>query len=46
MNDIIETFEIQTSHDNNNVCKMDPMLFFMVIMIFTIFIYIVQFKVK
>ncbi len=46
MNNIIETFEIQTLHDNNNVCKMDPMLFCIVIMVFTIFIYIVQFKVK
>jgi hypothetical protein len=46
MNNIIETFEIETTYDNNNVCKMDPMLFLIVIMVFAIFIYIVQFKVK
>ena len=46
MNDIVETFEIQTSHNDNNVCKMDPMLFLGLILIFTIFMYIIQFKLK
>lgn len=45
MNDIIETFEIQTTH-NSNVCKMDPMIFFILILVLTILIYIVQFKIK
>jgi hypothetical protein len=46
MNDLIETFEIQTSYNNENVCKIDPMLFLVIIMILTIFLYIVQFKIK
>jgi hypothetical protein len=46
MNNVIETFEIQTTHNNNNVCKMDPMLFFIAILVFTIFMYIVQFKIN
>lgn len=46
MNDIVETFEIHTSHNNQFVCKMDPMLFLVVIMILTIFLYIIQFKIK
>ena len=46
MNEIIETFELHTSLDNNFVCKMDPMLFFVVIMLLTIFLYIVQFRIK
>ncbi len=46
MNNILETFELYTSHDNNNVCRIDPMLFLMSIMVFTIIIYIIHFKVK
>lgn len=46
MNNILETFEIHSQHDNNYVCKMDPMLFLLVIMIVTIFLYIIQFKIK
>lgn len=46
MNDIIETFEIQTIYNNENVCKIDPMLFLVIIMMVAIFFYIVQFKIK
>ena len=46
MNNILETFELYTSYDNNYVYKIDPMLFFISIMVFIIIIYIVQFKVK
>jgi hypothetical protein len=46
MNNIIETFEIQTLHDNTFVCKMDPMLFLIGIMIIIILLYIMQFKVN
>jgi hypothetical protein len=46
MNNILETFELYTSHDNNYVCRIDPMLFLMSIMVFIIIIYIIQFKVK
>ncbi len=46
MNNIFQTFELYTSHDNNYVCRIDPMLFLMGIMVFIIIIYIIQFKVK
>jgi hypothetical protein len=46
MNDILETFELQTIYNNDKVCKMDPMLFLVVVMVFAIILYIVQFKIK
>lgn len=44
MDDLIETFEIYSGTDNNFVCRMDPMLFLLVIMITIILLYIIQFK--
>jgi hypothetical protein len=46
MDDIVETFEIQTSHNNIFVCKMDLMLFLIVVMIIIILLYIIQFKIN
>lgn len=46
MDDLVETFEIYSGHDNKFVCKMDPMLFLLVIMVITIFLYIIQFKIN
>ena len=46
MNDLVETFEIYSGPDNNFVCKMDPMLFLLTIMVFVILLYIVHFKIN
>jgi hypothetical protein len=46
MNDLVETFEIYSGHDNKFVCKMDPMLFLLVIMVFMILLYIIHFKIN
>ena len=46
MNNVIETFEIYSQHNNNTVCRMDPMLFLVSIMITLLILYIIQFKAK
>lgn len=45
MNDIVETFEVETIL-NNNVCKSDAMIILMVFIFFTLFFYIIQFKIN
>jgi hypothetical protein len=42
----IETFEIQSSPNDKNVCKMNPMRFVLLISVFMILLYIVQFKIN
>lgn len=46
MDDMIETFEIYSKHNNNNVCRMDPMLFLLSIMTTVLILYIIQFKIQ
>ena len=46
MDDTVNIFEIFTSYNKDNVCKMDPMLFFIVIMVIYIFLYIIEFRIK
>lgn len=45
MNNILETFEIETKPHNNFVCRLDPLLFTFTILIIVIFLYIIQFKI-
>lgn len=46
MDDVLETFEIETTYDNENVCRIDPMIFTVIIMLLAIILYIVQFRIK
>ena len=46
MDDLVETFEIYSGPDNKYVCRMDPMLFLLAIMVMAILLYIVQFKIN
>jgi hypothetical protein len=45
MNDILETLQVETTL-GNNVCKTDPMIILMLFIFFTLFFYIIQFKIK
>jgi hypothetical protein len=46
MDNTIETFEIYSKHNDNNVCRMDPMLFLVSIMMTVLILYIIQFKIQ
>ena len=46
MHDLVETFEIHSDPNKMFVCKMDPMLFLLVIMVITILLYIIHFKIN
>jgi hypothetical protein len=41
-----ELFKIETEHNNNNVCKMDSMLFLLSFTIIIIILYIIHFRTK
>lgn len=46
MDNLVETFEIHSGLDNNFICRMDPMLFLLVVMVILILLYIIQFKIN
>jgi hypothetical protein len=46
MDGLVETFEIFSDPDNKITCRIDPMLFLLIIMVFAILLYIIQFKIN